>query len=295
MPDKKTNNLRCLNCHILDKHQLKYSFGNFKLYICNNCSNGFIYPIPKDMGKYYPDNYWQLPGFLGNIKNFVYDFLQSRRPRWVKSYLNQGEILDIGAGEAIFGKKMTGYKVTSIDFPGSKIKNPAVLKVDFLKWQGGKKFDAVVFWQSLEHVPDPGKYLKKASTLLKKDGLIFIECPRFDSLESKLFGKHWYHLDPPRHLSHYALKGLAKILKLNGLVSVSKKNIISPEHAYAGFLASLLNSLGFNFMESYLKRSNNFFLLVFIIILSPLALISESILLLMGQSPVMLLIAKKTK
>lgn len=287
--------MKCLNCHAFYKHQLKYSFRNFGLYVCNSCSNGFTYPVPKDIGKHYPDKYWKIPGLLGKIKDFAYDFFQSRRPRWIRKYIKKGIILDIGAGEASFAKKMTGYEVTSIDFPGSKINNPNVLKVDFIKWHTNKKFDAIVFWESLEHVPDSGEYLEKAYKLLKRGGLIFIECPSFNSFESKLFGKNWYHLDPPRHLSHFTLEGLTKILRLNGLITISKANVISPEHAYLGFLASLLNKCGFNFMESYLKKNNNFFLLILTLILSPFAFISESILLLLGYSPVMLVIARKTK
>ena len=295
MTDKKTSYLKCLNCHSSSKHQLKYGFKNYGLYECRECQNGFLYPIPKNMGKYYPDNYWKLPGLVGKIKDFTYDFFQSRRPGWIRNYLTDGLILDVGAGEANFARKMSGYNVTSIDFPGSKIKNPDVLKVDFLKWKTAKKFNAIVFWQSLEHVPDAGKYLEKAYKLLKKGGMIFIECPAFNSLESRIFGKNWYHLDPPRHISHFSIEGLAKILKKLGLSVVSKSNVISPEHAYVGFLASLLNSLGFNFMDSYLKKNNTFPLFIMALVLSPLAFIMESVLFLSGYSPVMLLVAKKIK
>lgn len=286
--------LKCPNCDSLSKHRLKYRFKNFNLYICSTCANGFINPIPKDIRKYYPDNYWRIPGILGVIKDRVYNVFQSRRAKWIRTYMTKGVVLDVGAGEASFAKKIRGFEVVSIDFPGSEIKNPDVLKVDFLKWNTSRKFDAIVFWESLEHVP-AGKYLKKSFELLKKGSLIFIECPCFSSFESKLFKKNWYHLDPPRHLAHFSEKGMAKILRKQNFELLSMYKVFAPEYVYTGFLASLLKSWGFNPMESYIKKNNLYLNLFFAAILMPLSVIAESLFFLLDQSPIMLIVARKPK
>lgn len=292
----KTKSLKstCINCNIIDHHQLRYSLKGFQLLTCNSCSNSFVNPVPKNMSKYYPENYWKVSGLLGNIKELIYSTSQSRRPAWIRSYLHKGSILDIGSGEALFAKKLPNFKLINIDFPNSKIKNPQVLKVDFLKWHTSQKFDAIVFWESLEHVPTPGKYLEKSSKLLKKNGLIFIECPNLHSLESKLFGKNWYHLDPPRHLSHFNPAGIKHILKINKFKPLSVSQIFTPEYSYTGLIMSSLNVLGLDPMNlnSHTKTTTTLFLLLSVLI-SPFALIIGSLLYFMGQSPIMLVVAKK--
>lgn len=294
MTRKKSSNQKCLNCQSSGNIKPKYQFGNFQLFTCQNCTNGFVNPLPKDIGKLYPENYWKMSGPIGKIKNLIYDFFQTRRNRALQSYLKKGSIVDVGAGEARFAKNLNGFQITSIDFPGSKIKNPDVLKVDFLKWNTKQKFDAIVFWQSLEHIPNSQKYLQKSNQLLKKGGLIFIECPRYDSLESNLFGKNWYHLDPPRHLLHFSKSGINRILKKQ-FQPLFVKNVFAPEYMLPGLVVSLANSMGFKPVDSYLKRKNLLPNLILLTILMPIAIAIESVLYLSNQSPIMLAVARKQK
>lgn len=52
----------------------------------------------------------------------------------------------------------------------------------------------------IEHVISPKKYLKKIYKLLKKDGILVLETPNYDSLDARLFkNSYWggYHI--PRH------------------------------------------------------------------------------------------------
>ena len=285
--------IKCSNC-IVSETIHKFDCNNFQIYFCTKCLNGFTYPVPKNLGKFYSDNYWQSKGFLGGVKNRIYPFFQLRRKYWILRYLKKGEVLDVGSGEGIFSKLMNKeIRVTSLDVPSSKIKNPQVIKADFLKWRLHKKFDAIVFWESLEHSQYPQKYIKKARTLLKKGGYIFIEYPRSDCLEARLFKNYWFHLDPPRHLSHLTPNGLNEILSKEKFTTQTNFGVFAFEYTVGGFVESLLNL--------FLSKPNNFFRnsknLLLIFLLMPaifIAILIEVIFFILGQSPIYLTVAKKS-
>lgn len=257
---------------------------------------GFIYPYPKpkELERYYHENYWVTPGLLGFFRKFIFNFFQTRRKIWIMKFLPQGKILDVGAGEGKFAKSLNNiFQVTSLDVPSSKISNKNVLKVDFLNWRTTTKFDAIVFWESLEHTSKPELYLKKAFRLLKKGGLMFIEYPRFDSLESRLFKQHWFHLDPPRHHSYITTRGLEILVSRTKLVKVSHQSIPAFEYAIWGFIGSTLNVINLRITD-ILKQNRSLVLLFFLFPFFVLVIFIEILFVLMGQSPIGLMVAKKS-
>lgn len=288
----KNNRIICPNCGNPKVFQ-KLSCYEFRIYYCEKCSNGFTYPVPKNIAKYYNNSYWLPKGILGILKKKVYHLFQLRRKYWIMDFLKKGRILDVGAGEAIFSNLLSkDFEVISIDLPSAKIQNPDVIKTNFLTWKSKIKFDAIVFWESLEHTPSPQEYIKKAASILSKGGYIFVEYPRADSLESRIFNRYWYHLDPPRHLSHLTPKGLENIFTKSKLKAVSNLGVPAFEYTITGFIASILNLLPSRPVD-FFKDSNNS---IFIIILFPLIIISafiETCFFIIGQSPIYLTVARK--
>lgn len=287
------NKIRCPNCIVSETFH-KFNSNKFQIYFCKTCLNGFTYPIPKNLGKYYSDNYWLSNGLIGAFKNTVYHFFQMRRKYWIQKFLKKGNILDVGSGEGIFSKLLKkDLIVTSLDVPTAKIKNPDVLKVDFLKWNPKKKFDAIVFWESLEHTISPQKYINKAARILRNGGVIFIEYPRVDCWEARFFRNYWFHLDPPRHLSHLTPSGVDKLLSRAKLTTISCSEVLAFEYAIGGLVESILNIFRSEHSD-FFKNSKNF---GYIFLLIPLIIIStfvETLLYLFGQSPIYLTIAKKS-
>ncbi|MGI9184451.1 MAG: methyltransferase domain-containing protein [Solirubrobacteraceae bacterium] len=76
---------------------------------------------------------------------------------------------------------------------------------------------AVVFWHSLEHLPDPAAALDRAVTLLAPGGLLAIAVPNLSSWQARCFGDRWLHLDLPRHLVHLPASALQAGLRERGL------------------------------------------------------------------------------
>lgn len=284
----------CPNCNIPYLVEYVLSDHGFDLFFCTMCQNGFTDPCLIDANKYYSREYWNYPGFAGSIRRILFNLFQLRRKRWIEKYVPAGStILDIGSGEGRFGKTLNGkYSVINIETPFAKIINKDVLKTDFLAWKSQKRFDAVCFWESLEHVRFPQKYLEKASSLLKKGGYIFIEYPRYNSLESRIFSRHWFHLDIPRHLAHLTDGGIVALLERAGLNVIASNSILALEYAPIGFFLSLTSFFAMKRERILVQSAHPMFLLV----LSPLLLIglfAEFLLFIFGQSPIGLTIARK--
>ena len=63
---------------------------------------------------------------------------------------------------------------------------------------------------------NPVETLNHIHNLLKSDGSLLIEVPRFNSFYSRLFKTNWFHLDAPRHLFHFSDMSIEKILNMTG-------------------------------------------------------------------------------
>ncbi len=76
---------------------------------------------------------------------------------------------------------------------------------------------AIVFWHSLEHLPEPTRALRSAKELLLPDGVMVIAVPNYASLQAAVFGDRWFPLDLARHLVHIPARSLLDFLKAQGL------------------------------------------------------------------------------
>jgi SAM-dependent methyltransferase len=77
-------------------------------------------------------------------------------------------------------------------------------------------FDAVLFQHSLEHVAEPIDDLRLARERLSPAGLLLISLPNFASWQAQRFGSDWFHLDLPRHRSHFTPRGIELLLRRAG-------------------------------------------------------------------------------
>ncbi|WP_462120176.1 methyltransferase domain-containing protein [Methylorubrum extorquens] len=80
------------------------------------------------------------------------------------------------------------------------------------------QFDVVMFHHSLEHVPDPGKTLKIASTKLLPKGTCIVRIPTTSSGAWDHYGKDWAQLDAPRHFLVPSRKGMEVMGQRSGLM-----------------------------------------------------------------------------
>lgn len=116
-----------------------------------------------------------------------------------------GKVLDIGigCGQFILSRENTfGFDVnpTGIEW----LKNRDLFNYLYEK---KKKFDALTFWDSLEHIEDPEKAIKRSKQW------IFVSMPIYDNAKSILNSKHFRK---DEHYWYFTHKGLVSWFSVNG-------------------------------------------------------------------------------
>jgi SAM-dependent methyltransferase len=176
----------------------------------------------------------------------------------------KGELLDVGAGKGHFmaAARELGWHVDGIEFSAASAATAAELYgvevrvADFMSMpDDGRLYDAVVMIHVLEHLPDPRFAIARARSLLAPGGRLLISVPNAASLQARLFGSRWLHLDLPRHLYHFTPDALSVLLEGSGF-EVTHRDTFSPDIEITGFVQSVLNrvGLGSNVAVRFIKR-----------------------------------------
>lgn len=81
-------------------------------------------------------------------------------------------------------------------------------------------YDAVTFWDVIEHVPSPSAEITRAATLLKPGGALFLTYPDVSSATARLLGRHW-PLFRAMHLFYFSKATMSRMLREAGFVIVA--------------------------------------------------------------------------
>jgi len=238
----------------------------FHVLRCHYCGFGWTEPFieGEELAGWYPPAYYG----KGNVRfNALFEWLvrlfRWRRASVIRRRQTPGPVIDIGCGRGLIlsqlkengwdphGVEVSEHAAWHAKDRGAKIHVGDFLDADY----PDDHFHAVIFWHSLEHLPRPVEALRKAHRILKKGGLIVVAVPNSDSLQAQLTGKDWFHLDIPRHLHHFGLQSLRRVLDLAGFRVVQEDHFSFEQNPY-GWLQSIYNALGFrfNFLYSILKN-----------------------------------------
>ncbi|MGH2900852.1 MAG: class I SAM-dependent methyltransferase [Solirubrobacteraceae bacterium] len=154
---------------------------------------------------------------------------QARQIRHLKLPHPGATLLDIGCGSGSFVAfaRTLGWSARGIDIdPGAVdagLSAGLPLQVRTIGEEAAANagtFDAVTMEHVLEHVPDPLAFLRTAGRLLKPGGQLWIATPNVRSAAHLRFGRHWKHLDPPRHVVIFTPQIVDKLLRLAGFHTI---------------------------------------------------------------------------
>jgi 2-polyprenyl-3-methyl-5-hydroxy-6-metoxy-1,4-benzoquinol methylase len=216
-----------------------YGTGEFNYVQCKNCDLVFLSPRPTPgwVFKFYPPNYGshrklqKLTLFQKIIrllirKNSLLAKVLIKDPLF---FMKKGRLLDVGAGNGSYLNILAewGWEAYGVEPDKEAIKRLKKQRVKNI-YPGDlftanlpiKDFDLIRYSHVLEHVPSPKKELKKARSLLKKNGKIFIFVPNIDSFFFKVFRSYWFPLEAPRHFFQYSPATLTKLLKVSGFKNI---------------------------------------------------------------------------
>ncbi|MGH2837451.1 MAG: class I SAM-dependent methyltransferase [Thermoleophilaceae bacterium] len=163
-------------------------------------------------------------------------------------------VLDVGAGRGRLVGRLDelGYRAEGID-PSPRGEGVTRATIDE---HTALDLDAVVMWHSLEHVSDPAGAIGRAREMLGPNGVLVVAAPNIGSLQARLGGRSWFHLDLPRHRTHFTSAGLRALMSRSRFNPERTYHLV-PEHNFYGMWFALLGRLGMTpgFPFHLLKRN----------------------------------------
>lgn len=208
-----------------------YDAGNHFLYSgilqCPSC--GFVFADTQlsavDLQKLYQRNY-----FFGNeYLNYLEDkpALQKNfkaRTRTLLQYSSGGNLFEIGSAYGFFlelAQRHWKAKGCDISEPASEEARRQGYDVtcgDFLRLPLEEgQYDVVALWDTIEHLARPDLYVQKASTLLKRGGILCATTGDIGSRMARLRKHRWRLIHPPTHLYYFDRRSMERLMLKNGL------------------------------------------------------------------------------
>jgi SAM-dependent methyltransferase len=201
----------------------------------------------------------------------------------------RGRLLDAGAGRGRFvaAARAAGWAAEGIE--------PSMRGVEAARAAYGVElsratvedaagsYDAVSLWHVLEHVEDPGAALSHVASLLKPGGVLLVGVPNLASAQARIGRERWFHLDLPRHRTHFTAAGLRALLERRGF-SVERETQSLLEHNPFGLWQTIANRFTRNpsWLFNALKRNApllhiDALITLALLPLAPLALAAEAV------------------
>jgi 2-polyprenyl-3-methyl-5-hydroxy-6-metoxy-1,4-benzoquinol methylase len=228
----------------------------FWLERCSSC--GLTYTVPQlgpnQIAAYYRQSYYgdQNVRFNAVMETLVGWFRKRRAARLRHHRREPGDVLDIGCGRGHFldclrswGWTCTGTELSEM----AALHAREVLGLDVRlgayephTFPDGS-YDAVYLWHVLEHLPVLRTALADVRRILRPGGMLVIAVPNLSSWQARLCRYGWFHLDLPRHYSHFEADWLLRTLRELGFNTVEVNHFSVEQNVY-GWIQGLLNCAG---------------------------------------------------
>ncbi len=179
---------------------------------CGSCGTVFMIDVPADLARYYVGDYHGFgpDGTPEWAHNPTLLAVEAWRMAMLGRHVEPGTLIDVGAGAGAFSAaaKGAGFEVSAIEMDrgcceylerGLGVRaicsDQPIAALRDLPPAG-----AISMWHVLEHLSDPAEMLATAAERLEPGGALAIGVPNPGSLQFRLLGTRWAHLDAPRHL-----------------------------------------------------------------------------------------------
>ena len=259
------------------------SHETFHLKRCDSCSHLITSARPANdqLEKYYlSDTYTSHIKRGKTLIDTVYLLARRFTLKWKMSLvarytsLSDKTLLDFGCGVGEFLKTASqkGWAITGVEPSEVARKNsdstvsPHILPSLTELTRKHQKFDAITAWHVLEHVPDLHGNISILKKLLNPHGTMFIAVPNHNSWDAKHYANHWAGYDVPRHLWHFNIDSMTRLLRAHSLTVVEiipmrldayYVSLLSEQYLGRTTLARLINATVNGLRSNYNARNNN--------------------------------------
>jgi SAM-dependent methyltransferase len=235
---------------------------DFQIRRCGGCGHHYTVPVldAAAIGAYYPDAYY---GNWNKRFNPVMERLvgrfRRRRATKLTRFVRPGKVLDIGCGRGLTlaALRELGWQVKGCELsPAASRHAREVLGLDVVcdgfrpDQVADGEYDAIILWHVFEHLANPREVLAACARALRPGGVLALAVPNFDSWQARATHYGWFHLDLPRHYSHFSAPWLRERFAELGLRIVHEYHGSLEQNPY-GWIQSVLNAAGLRFNLLY--------------------------------------------
>lgn len=215
---------------------------------CASCGVGFLYPQPSEaeLTRHYDEAYYGKgrKKFLAPVEAGI-RALTWTRWRGVRDLLPPGtRMLDIGCGR---GTLLRMAREAGVEAYGLERSSPEEHPLPYVFYRDLEDcrfpdghFQLVTLWHVLEHLRDALAAVQEIHRILSPAGWLSVAVPNFGGAQAEAAGRHWFHLDLPRHLWHFRRRSLESLLARTGFRTV-RCSTLSFEYDWYGTLQSWMN------------------------------------------------------
>ena len=222
---------------------------SFAIVQCHVCGFGVTDPLPGSLDRYYPTRYRRFNALAARVLHGLY---LRRVDGWLRRLPPTGLALEVGAGT---GWMLRALRERGWRALGSERSLEAALAAraaagvpifvgDLGAVRPAPALDLVIMFHVLEHLADPLAELRAVARRLRPGGALVLGLPNIASWQARLAGRHWMHLDVPRHLCHFTPDSIERALAVSGY-RMTRIDFRSYEHDPFGWVQSTLDRLGF--------------------------------------------------
>lgn len=238
------------NCPICGNNSftnLNKFIDRYSICLCDWCNSSYVNPVPSQEALMYYYNECQsnqLYTMLNKRREQKKDIRLDDRVKFLKIYIqklllkkNKINILEVGCNNGGFLSKAKEYlilenldkkvKLYGIDLDEGAIKNP-IDKTIHLKALAaeqmhrlGVSFDLIICFELIEHLADPGVFVKSVYNNLSPNGFFIFTTPNASGLDNKALSYNKqtvlaHSICPPLHLNAFSTQNIALFAYKNG-------------------------------------------------------------------------------
>jgi 2-polyprenyl-3-methyl-5-hydroxy-6-metoxy-1,4-benzoquinol methylase len=172
--------------------------------------------------EYFENEYLPIHGQYDERANHA---VQAPYLRDLERYVAGGRMYEFGAATGLFlaAARLDGWQVAGNElsaFAAEYARRTHALSIttgpaEEVDAPAGS-YDAVVLWETIEHVRSPRRVLEQAARLLRPGGVLGLSTPNIDSGAFRALGSRWWIVAPKEHIYYFGPSTLGRALDATG-------------------------------------------------------------------------------